>query len=152
MGGTTYDALRGYDDYEIVPSDNVTRRFLVQRYVERSGPDSAAVYDTTYTVSPSTVYYPGGKYMAAFTLEWQFPIAEPLHGLLFTDWGGTWSGIRDFRWDSIHRSVGVGFRMEVPLLGLIGFDYGYGFDRLDRATGRYDGRGGKAHIQFGRIF
>jgi outer membrane protein insertion porin family len=90
--------------------------------------------------------------MAAFTLEWQFPIAEPLHGLLFTDWGGTWSGIRDFRWDSIHRSVGVGFRMEVPLLGLIGFDYGYGFDRLDRATGRYDGRGGKAHIQFGRIF
>jgi len=43
-------------------------------------------------------------------------------------------------------------RMEVPLLGLVGFDYAYGFDRLDRATGRYDRSGWEPHIQFGRIF
>ncbi len=153
MGGTTIDALRGYDDYEIVPQDNVSRRFVVQRSVEqRVLADSSVVADTTYSVSSSAIYYPGGRYMAAFTLEWQFPIADPLHGLLFTDWGGTWNEVSDFRWDSIHKSVGFGLRMEVPLLGLIGFDYGYGFDRLDRTTGRYDRGGWQPHIQFGRIF
>ncbi len=154
LGGTTYDPLRGYDDFEIVPQDNVTRRFLVRRTIDShlTLPDSSVVNDTTYTVSGSTIYYPGGKYMAAWTFEWQFPIAEPLHGLMFSDWGGTWNRVQDFRWDSLHKSVGLGVRMEVPLLGVIGFDYAYGFDRLDRNTGRYDRKGWQPHIQFGRIF
>jgi outer membrane protein insertion porin family len=88
----------------------------------------------------------------AFSAEWQFPIADPLHGLFFGDLGGTWNEVSDFRWDSLHRSLGFGVRMEVPLIGLIGFDYGYGFDRLDRATGRYDRGGWEPHIQLGRIF
>ncbi len=153
LGGTTFDALRGYDDFEVVPSDNVGRRFLVSRYIRSVQVDSVTTaQDTSYSVSSSPVYYPGGRYMAAFTLEWQFPIADPLHALLFTDWGGTWNRVEDFRWDDIHKSVGLGLRMEVPLLGLIGFDYGYGFDRLNRSTGRYDRKGWQPHIQFGRIF
>jgi outer membrane protein insertion porin family len=86
------------------------------------------------------------------TAEWQFPIADPLHGLLFAEVGGTWNDVADFRFDRLHRGVGFGIRMEVPLLGLIGFDYGYGFDRLDTTTGRYDRKGWQPHIQFGRIF
>jgi hypothetical protein len=42
--------------------------------------------------------------------------------------------------------------MEVPLLGVIGFDYGYGFDQLDEATGLYNDKGWEPHLQFGRIF
>ena len=42
--------------------------------------------------------------------------------------------------------------MEVPLLGLIGFDYGYGFNRLDEDTGKYDASGWQPHLQFGRVF
>jgi outer membrane protein insertion porin family len=79
-------------------------------------------------------------------------VANPLHALLFFDVGGTWNEVSDFRMDSLHRGAGFGLRMEVPLLGLIGFDYGYGFDRLDRRTGRYTVQGWEPHIQFGRIF
>jgi outer membrane protein insertion porin family len=145
LGGTTYDPLRGYDDFEVVPQGNVTRRFSV---VETTGADGKK----SYTVSPSPAYYPGGRWMMVLTGEWQFVVAEPLHALVFGDLGGTWNEPREFRWDSLHRSLGFGLRMEVPLLGLIGFDYGYGFDRLDRATGRYDSSGWQPHIQFGRIF
>lgn len=146
LGGTTFDALRGYDDFEIVPQDNIQKRFLVtETTVDTLG-------TKVYGVTPSNVFYPGGRYMLALTAEWQFPIADPLHGLIFGDLGGTWNGVGDFRWDSLHRSLGLGLRMEVPLLGLIGFDYGYGFDRLDRARGRYDHGGWQPHIQFGRIF
>jgi hypothetical protein len=38
------------------------------------------------------------------------------------------------------------------LLGLIGFDYGYGFDRLDESTGTYTRKGWQPHLQFGRVF
>jgi outer membrane protein insertion porin family len=79
-------------------------------------------------------------------------VVDPVHGLLLADFGGTWNRPGEFRWDSLHRSLGVGIRMEVPLLGLIGFDYAYGFDRLDRRTGRFDRAGWEPHIQFGRIF
>jgi outer membrane protein insertion porin family len=145
LGGTTFNPLRGYDDFEIVPVDNINRRFLVTETTDSTGAK-------TYAVSPSSVYYPGGKYMFALTTEWQFTIADPLHGLLFFDLGGTWNDLGNFRWDTLHRGAGIGIRMEVPLLGLIGFDYGYGFDRLNRATGRYDKGGWEPHIQFGRLF
>ena len=144
MGGTTFNALRGYDDFEIVPRDNVTQRFLVTEFSDSTG--------TRYEVRPGTVFYPGGKYMLALTAEYQFTVADPLHALFFFDVGGTWNEPRDFRWDSLHRGLGFGLRMEVPLLGLIGFDYGYGFDRLDRRTGVYNLRSWEPHIQFGRIF
>jgi len=152
MGGTTFDPLRGYDDFEIVPEENIASRFVVTRNVVIDTTGASPDTSNTYSVNQSAVYFPGGRYLFAFTSEWQFPVADPLHGLLFFDVGGTWNDIADFRFDSLHRSVGVGMRMQVPLLGLIGFDYGYGFDRLNRRTGRYDAQGWQPHIQFGRIF
>ena len=151
LGGTTFNSLRGYDDFEVVPEENVRTRFLIQRQVtatDSTGSDST----TTYIVSPSRVYYPGGKYMFVGTAEWQFPIADPLHGLVFGEVGGTWNDLQNLRFGQLHRSLGFGLRMQVPMLGLIGFDYGYGFDRLDTATGLYDRKGWQPHIQFGRTF
>ncbi len=149
LGGTTYNAFRGYDDFEIVPDQNVTRRFFVtETTVTR--PDSTTY--KTYSVNPDAIFYPGGKYMSVLTGEWQFPIVDPVHALFLGDLGGTWNDLGDFRWDSLHRSLGFGIRVEVPLLGLIGFDYAYGFDRLDRRTGLYNRSGWQPHIQFGRVF
>ncbi len=144
LGGTTFQALRGYEDFEIIPESNVLTRYDITEAV-RDG-------ETEYNVNATRVFYPGGHYMWAFTSELQFPIADPLHGLVFGEFGGTWNRVDDFRWDSLHRSLGFGLRMEVPLLGLIGFDYAYGYDRLDRATGLYTRQAWQPHIQFGRIF
>ena len=127
-GGTTQDPLRGYDDYQVVPG--------------KFNRDVVLGYDTTYTdttrttiakVTPRTqrVRYPGGRYMLLLTAEQQFPIVHPLHGVLFFDAGNVWDQRREIHPMDLKMGAGLGFRMEIPLLGNIGFDYGYGFDRDD---------------------
>lgn len=69
--------------------------------------------------------------MSLLTLEQQFPIAHPLHGVLFFDAGNTWDLVRETRPFDLKLGAGIGIRLEIPLLGNIGFDYGYGFDRDD---------------------
>jgi outer membrane protein insertion porin family len=137
-GGTTADPLRGYDDYQVVPGKYdqlVTTRTM-------SAIDSLTtpgVYDTIYTTSTSRVRYPGGLFMVTYTIEQQFPIVHPLHGVLFVDAGNTWDLWSEIRPFDLKIGAGVGFRLEIPLLGNVGFDYGYGFNRDDgpRARGHF---------------
>ncbi len=129
-GGNTPDPLRGYDDYQVVPpkfSRFDTTYFDVDR---NDGKDTTRV---------TRIRYPGGRYLAMFTLEQQFPIAHPLHGVLFFDAGNVWDLRREIRPLDLNVGAGLGFRMEIPLLGNIGFDYGYGFHRDDkpRWTGHF---------------
>ncbi|NNF05321.1 MAG: outer membrane protein assembly factor BamA, partial [Candidatus Eisenbacteria bacterium] len=154
LGGINFDPLRGYDDFEIIPPSNRNVRFDLFETVNVTTDSTGAVTDSSSTFNSvqQNVYFPGGRYMLAFSTEWQFPIADPLHALLFMDVGGTWNEVKDFRWSDLRRSAGMGFRMEVPLIGLLGLDFGYGFDRLNETTGRYDGEGWQTHFQFGRIF
>jgi len=147
LGGTTYDPLRGYEDFEIVPEENVARQFYVTLPDTNLNPPR-----NYYTVVGANSFYPGGKYMAAFTAEVQFVIAEPLHGLVFWDTGATWNSLSNFRWDTWHPAVGLGARIEIPLLGLVGFDYAYGFRGLNRTTGLYNQGRWVPHLQFGRVF
>lgn len=71
-----------------------------------------------------------GKKMYAATLEYRFPIAKKVQGVLFTDAGSTW-GIDEGKipWytddDSLNGSVGVGIRLQTPI-GPIRLDYGHG--------------------------
>lgn len=71
-----------------------------------------------------------GKKMYAATLEYRFPIAKKVQGVVFTDAGSTW-GIDDGKipWydddDSLNWSVGVGLRLQTPI-GPIRLDYGHG--------------------------
>lgn len=132
-GGTTPDPLRGYDDYQVVPEQNI-------RLVD-VGYDTQTVTDTGDTVTThvpvfTKVRYPGGRALLLYTIEQQFPIVHPLHGVIFFDAGNVWETWGQARpWD-LKTSVGAGIRMEIPLLGNIGFDYGYGFNRDDGARGK----------------
>lgn len=71
-----------------------------------------------------------GKKMYAATLEYRFPIAKKVQGVVFTDAGSTWD-IDDGKipWydddDSLNWSVGVGLRLQTPI-GPIRLDYGHG--------------------------
>jgi len=124
LGGTTSDYLRGYPDYYVVPRANVTRDSLTGQILDR---------------------YPGGKTMLILTSELQFPIADPLHGLLFFESGNTWNSTRDLDLGDLRKSIGFGVRLEVPALGRIGFDLGYGLDRED-------GSRWEPHFQLGNTF
>ncbi len=142
-GGSVADPLRGYDDYMVVPEKFI--QTISTRTI--SGIDSTTtpgVLDTTYSTYTSKVRYPGGRYMTLYSLEQQFPIVVPLRGVVFFDAGNTWDQWGEIRPFKLKLSVGLGFRMEIPMLGNIGFDYGYGFNRDD-------GPRGKGHFLLGNV-
>lgn len=128
-GGNTLDPLRGYDDYQVVPGKFI--KFVATSAIESiDSLTTPGVKDTVYR--KVKVRYPGGRFMAVFSLEQQFPIAHPLHGVLFLDAGNVWDLAREVKPFDLKVGAGLGFRMEIPLLGNIGFDYGYGFHRDDK--------------------
>jgi len=155
-GGTTVDPLRGYDDYEVVPSKFQTAVQLYVNLKNATGGDSLGVDGKPIKVPNgfASVRYPGGRFMMVYSLEQQFPIVNPLHGVVFFDAGNSWDLGREVKPFDLKLSLGLGFRMEIPLLGNIGFDYGYGFqhDEFDPATGTYHRKGRfKGHFLIGNL-
>ncbi len=135
-GGTTPDPLRGYDNYMVVP-DKFIREINTGFIRTIDSLTTPGVKDTIFFTQK--VRYPGGRYMTLLTVEQQFPIVHPLHGVVFFDAGNTWDERREIRPFDLKLGAGIGFRLEIPLLGNIGFDYGYGFNRDDgpRAVGHF---------------
>ncbi len=93
------------------------------------------------------------KTMLKYQMELRVPIAPnpTVFGLAFAEAGNTWADLSRTNPNDLRRSVGVGARVFMPLLGVIGFDYAYGFDYLDTETGKRQGRW-KPHFVFGRSF
>lgn len=130
-GGNTQDPLRGYMDYQVVPSKFVQDVVVGKTIANIDSVTTPGVRDTSYNDITSRRRYPGGRYMALFTFEQQFAIVHPLHALFFMDAGNTWDQRTDIFPLNLKVGAGFGLRMEVPLLGNVGFDYGYGFQRDD---------------------
>ncbi len=93
----------------------------------------------------------GGKTMLQATLELRFPIlAKPTaFGIIFAEAGNTWEDIHSTDPFDLRRSIGAGIRVYMPMVGLIGFDYAYGFDRI--VDGKKKGEW-QPHFIFGRGF
>lgn len=92
----------------------------------------------------------GGRSMMVINMEYRFPLVDQqVYGLLFADAGNAWEGVYDISAKDLRHSAGFGFRVMTPMLGLIGFDFGYGFDRRE-----VDGQrpGWNTHFQFGPRF
>ena len=94
--------------------------------------------------------YAGNVY-DKFSMELRFPvILEPqstIFVLAFLEGGNCWSDIRDFNPFSIKRSAGVGVRIMLPIVGMLGIDWGYGFDRVQGERG-----GSNIHFVIGQQF
>ena len=123
-GGSTTDPLRGYDDYQVVPS-----KFVHEVLTPIYSPDTTIKVPIAY--NRSFVRYPGGRFFTTYTVEEQFPVVHPLHAVVFFDAGNTWDLLDDIKPFDLKMGAGLGFRLEIPLLGNIGFDYAYGFNRDD---------------------
>jgi len=95
----------------------------------------------------------GGKVMFKYGTELRVPISPnpTIFGLAFAEAGNTWLSLRKTDLYDLRRSVGIGMRIFMPMLGIIGFDYAYGFDNIDPVTGRKFGDW-KPHFVFGRSF
>ncbi len=93
----------------------------------------------------------GGRAMMKYTFELRVPISPnpTIFALAFAEAGNTWATLADADPYSMRRSVGIGARVFMPMIGVLGFDYGYGFD-IDPVTGKRSGW--KPHFIFGRGF
>jgi len=93
----------------------------------------------------------GGKVMFKNSLELRFQIAPnpTIFGLLFAEGGNAWEHLNQANPFDLRRSVGVGVRLFMPMIGIIGIDFGYGFDYYN-AYGQRKGQW-KVHFQFGRF-
>ncbi|HFE65518.1 MAG TPA: outer membrane protein assembly factor BamA, partial [Caldithrix sp.] len=93
----------------------------------------------------------GGKSLAKFTAELRIPIAPnpTIFGLLFMESGNVWETFSQTNFQSMRRSVGFGVRLFMPMIGIIGVDFGYGFDHFDE-NGIRKGQW-KTHFQFGKF-
>ena len=121
--GSEIVSLRGYENYSLTPQ-------------------ASSAYNST------GIYYAGNVY-DKFTVELRYPvILQPqstIYALLFLEGGNCWADIRDFNPFQIKRSAGVGVRIFLPMIGLLGVDWGWGFD--DPVTG-----GSQFHFVIGQQF
>ena len=69
-----------------------------------------------------------------YTLELRYPFStnpsSTIYGLAFFEAANGWYKFKDYNPFKLRRSAGVGMRFFLPMFGLLGFDYGIGFDRI----------------------
>jgi len=116
-GGTGDDGVRGYEDRSLGPTD------------------------------PATGYNLGGRQLLILTAEYRIKFTPSAYGIILGDAGNTWETHRDVKLRDLYRGAGVGVRAEIPMLGILGFDYAYGFDRINGKI-----HGWTPHFQLGSIF
>ena len=110
LGG---DGMTGYDSYgsEIVSMRGYTNYSLTP------------IYNDAYA----------GNVYDKFSLELRYPVmlqpSASVYAFVFAEAGNAWSDIRDFNPFSVKRSAGVGIRLYLPIVGILGVDWGYGFDK-----------------------
>ncbi len=79
-------------------------------------------------------------------LEIHFPLmlqqSTTIYALGFLEAGNAWTSVREFNPFSLKRSAGAGVRIQLPMVGLMGIDWAYGFDR------DADGNRGGSHFHF----
>ena len=66
-----------------------------------------------------------------FTVELRYPFLlgnTTIYGLTFLEAGNAWTNTRDFNPFDMKRSAGAGVRIFLPMVGLMGIDWAYGFD------------------------
>ena len=80
--------------------------------------------------SQISYYTRGGNIMFKYSMELRFLLSPSptMYLLLFADTGNIWSDFDNIDIFDLKRSVGFGFRLNMPMLGVIGYDIGYGFD------------------------
>lgn len=89
----------------------------------------------------------GGTIYSKYTLELRYPLSlnpsATIYALGFIEAGNAWNNFRSFDPFDVKRSAGLGIRFFMPMFGLLGLDWGYGFDPI---PGLPDASGSQFHF------
>ncbi|GAB3315673.1 outer membrane protein assembly factor BamA [Hymenobacter humi] len=107
--GTDYVGLRGYDDPQ-----------------------------STFAIPTAQQGQPGGVAFNKYVLEMRYPVslnpAATVYVLAFAEAGNSYSSYANYNPYKLYRSAGVGARIFMSAFGLLGFDFGHGFDQVIPST------------------
>jgi outer membrane protein insertion porin family len=116
LQGSDIIGLRGYQNFSIIPQG------------------------TNYTVDTN----PGSSIYNKYTFELRHPVIQgssaTIFVLAFAEGGNVWNSFDKFDPFNVRRSAGMGVRIFLPIFGLLGLDYGYGFDAIPGIPGANKGQ------------
>ena len=125
LDGREVIQLRGYPNQSLTHLDETTGR---------ASQDGSSIYNK-------------------FSLELRYPItlkaSAKIYALGFIEGGSSYENFRDFNPFNINRSAGLGIRIFMPAFGLLGIDFGHGFDPLPGETVKH---GWETHFIIGQQF
>lgn len=105
------------------------------------------------TLTPVIDGVPSGNVYSKLTLELRYPFSlnpqATIYGLMFLEAGNSWYELKEYNPFKLNRSAGIGLRANLPMFGLLGIDWGYGFDPV---PGRPGVNGHQFHFVMGQQF
>ena len=130
------------------------------------GGDGMSGYSSTYatetiglrgyengSIAGNGGYNSYGYAYSRLAMELRYPfLLEPsstIYGLVFAEAGNAWRDLKSFNPFDLKRSAGVGVRIFLPMIGLMGIDWAYGFDKVD---GSRSAGGSNFHFIIGQEF
>jgi outer membrane protein insertion porin family len=112
-----------------------------------------------YTNGSLTPYAPGtakpsGNVYSKITFEIRYPVSlnpqATIYGLGFLETGRAWYSLKEYNPFKMCRAAGFGLRANLPMFGLLGIDWGYGFDPVP--TGQQSANHSQIHFIIGQQF
>ena len=95
----------------------------------------------------------GGSIYSKYYLEMRYPLSlnpsSTIYATAFAEAGNAWASFQDFNPFEVKRSLGVGIRIFMPMFGLLGVDFGHGYDPLEGSTEK---SGWQTHFSIGQQF
>ncbi len=117
------------------------------------GYENGSLSNTAAYEAGTSSYYNAYAY-DRFTLELRYPFMlgnTTIYGLTFLEAGNAWVNPKDFNPFNMKRSAGVGVRIYLPMVGLMGIDWAYGFDKV-YTNGTMQKGGSQFHFILGQEF
>ena len=144
MGG---DGMSGY-------STSYAEETIGLRGYENGSLSSSAAYEEMRAGRSITSY--NSYAYDRFTLELRYPLMlgnTTIYGLAFAEAGNAWADTKSFNPFDMKRSAGVGVRIYLPMVGLMGIDWAYGFDKVyTNQSGAQSKGGSQFHFILGQEF
>ena len=116
------DGMTGYSFYG---------RDMIKLRGYGSGSDGVGSLTPSDPLKPSV---PSGNVYSKITLELRYPVSlnpqATIYVLSFLESGRAWYSLNEYNPFKMNRSAGIGVRANLPMFGLLGVDWGYGFDAV----------------------
>jgi outer membrane protein insertion porin family len=97
---------------------------------------------------------PSGNVYSKITLELRYPVSlnpqATIYCLAFLETGRAWYALKEYNPFKMNRAAGLGLRANLPMFGLLGIDWGYGFDPVP--TGQANANKSQIHFIIGQQF